>query len=103
MQIEILYFEGCPHWRQSLKELNEVLKMVGIAEEVNLTQVNSIEEAERLEFLGSPTIRIEGSDVEPDIPGSGYGMECRIYWDDGKATGNPPRQWIAAAIDAAQE
>ena len=101
MQIELLYFEPCPHWRHSLKELNDVLHEHGVADEIELIEVKSVEEAQRLEFLGSPTIRVEGLDVEPDIPESGYDIACRTYWIEDEAVEKPPKEWLAAAIDAA--
>ena len=69
-------------------------------EEVRLVKVESHEEAQRLRFLGSPTVRVDGSDVEGGIATEGYGMECRIYWVGGKPTGLPPKEWLSRAIAA---
>lgn len=60
MEIELLYFEGCPTYLTALKNLREVLKEEGTSGEVKMIMVGSEEEAEKLEFLGSPTIRIDG-------------------------------------------
>ena len=101
MEIEVLYFDGCATWRAAVVDLQEVLSELGLEEEVRLVSVESREEAERLRFLGSPTVRVNGKDVEPGIPSDGFGMECRLYWVDGKPTGSPPKLWIRDAIGAA--
>ena len=103
MKIELLYFDGCPHWLEALEEVNAILKEHQLSTEVELIKVTSQEEAEHTSFLGSPTVRIDGFDVELDIPDSGYGMECRIYWVEDRPQGRPPQEWIAAAIEAALE
>ena len=41
---------------------------------------------------------MNGLDVESGVPAEGYGMECRVYWVDGKPTGSPPREWLARAV-----
>ncbi len=101
MEIEVLYFDGCPTWWTAVSDLQEVLSELGLKEEVRLVRVESREEAERLRFLGSPTVRVNGKDVESSIASEGFGMECRLYWVDGKPTGSPPKLWIRDAIGAA--
>ena len=103
MRVELLYFANCPNWRNCFDELNTMLRERGVSDDVELVEVKSNEEANSLEFLGSPTIRVDGMDIELDIPNSGYNMENRVYWVDGIAMGRPPKEWIAAAIDAALE
>ena len=100
MDVELLYFDGCPHTQETLAEVRAALAEAGRADQVRLVKVASLDEAERLRFLGSPTVRVNGRDVESDIPTDGYGMECRIYWVDGKPVGAPPREWLARAIAA---
>ncbi len=101
MEIEVLYFDGCPTLQAAVSDVQEVLSELGLKEEVRLVRVESREEAELLRFLGSPTVRVNGQDVESSIPTEGYGMECRLYWVDGKPTGSPPKPWIKEAIGAA--
>ena len=98
MDIELLYFDGCPSWQNTLADIRAVLAEAGRDEEVRLVRVESHEEAQRLRFLGSPTVRVDGRDVESAIATEGYGMECRICWGGGKPTGLPPKEWLAAAI-----
>ena len=100
MNIELLYFDGCSTWRDALDAIRGVLAEAGRDEEVRLVKVESHEEAQRLRFLGSPTVRVDGRDVESPIATEGYGLECRIYWVGGKPTGLPPKDSLAAAIGA---
>lgn len=102
MDIELLYFEGCPHWIEARKLLNEVLTEQALPDELMLVAVDSNEEAQRQHFMGSPSIRIDGRDVEPGVPAEGFNMECRLYWIDGKPRGVPSREWVAAAIAEAK-
>ena len=89
MDIELLYFDGCSNWWNTLADVRAALTEAGRDDEVRPVKVDSQEAAERLRFLGSPTVRVNGVDVESGIPAEGYGMECRIYWVDGKPTGSP--------------
>lgn len=98
MQVELLYFEGCPNWRAEFDELRNVLDELGCEEPVGLIEVRSAEDAQRLRFVGSPTVRVDGRDVDPDAPDAGFNLECRIYWVNGQAKGRPPREWVAAAL-----
>ena len=101
MKIELLYFDGCPNWQAVLEEIKGLLTAKGLDDQVDLIQVASNQEAESLEFPGSPTIRIDGEDVELDISTSSFQLACRIYEVDGKLQGMPPKEWIDAALDAA--
>ena len=100
MDIELLYFDGCATWQHTLADLRALLTEAGRDDEVRLVKVETMDAAERLRFLGSPTVRVDGRDVESGIPAGGYGMECRIYWVDGKPVGTPPREWLERAIAA---
>ena len=100
MKIELLYFDGCPSWLQTRADADAVLAERGLTDEVTLINVRTNEEANERRFTGSPTLRVDGKDIDPDTPTSGFNMECRIYWVDGKPTGLPPREWIERAIDS---
>ncbi|MBS1679663.1 MAG: DUF2703 domain-containing protein [Actinobacteria bacterium] len=104
MRVELLYFDGCPNHEALLPELRELLAEQGVEDEVELRRVETAEDAERERFLGSPTVRIDGSDVEP---GAGeredFGLKCRLYRLAGEASGTPPRDLIAASIRAGRK
>jgi hypothetical protein len=79
MNVEILYFDGCPTYRTAEKTLEEVLTEQGIEAQVELVAVNTDEEAGRLRFPGSPTITVDGLDLFP-VPDRGtWALGCRTY------------------------
>jgi hypothetical protein len=98
--VELLALEDCPHLEQAHRDLETVLRKGIIETPIQLIFVGSQEDAEFLQFPGSPTIRINGVDVVPqlDLP---VALGCRIYRDsDGRILGSPPIESIRAAIDA---
>ncbi|MBI3952195.1 MAG: DUF2703 domain-containing protein [Acidobacteria bacterium] len=99
MKIELLYFDGCPSYQQALQNLKEVLVEEGLDVAVELVPVSSPEEAKARRFLGSPTIQIDGVDLEgPEAVGSGIGFGCRVYAHDGHLSGWPSKEHIRAAL-----
>jgi hypothetical protein len=80
MRVELLWWEGCPSHPDALADLRAALRAEGIAENaLELRHVGSDDEAERLRFPGSPTIRVDGEDVVPPGEGDPVGLACRVY------------------------
>lgn len=99
MRISLLYFDGCPSYEHALRNLREVMTEEGLDEIVELVHVTSSEEAERLRFVGSPTIQIDGIDLEgPEAASKGVGFGCRVYEDGGRMSGWPTKEQIRAAL-----
>lgn len=99
MRIELLYFEGCPSFKALLPSLRALLRREGVDEEVKLRRVESVEAAERERFLGSPTVRIDGIDIDPGAAErDDFGLNCRIYRSAEGASGIPPEHWITEAV-----
>jgi len=101
MTIELLYLDGCPGHERILPRLRQLARQRG--GQLVLRPVNTPEDAERERFLGSPTVRVDGRDVDPGAGvRSDYGLKCRIYRsaDHGQSP-VPPESWIRAALDAA--
>jgi hypothetical protein len=66
-------------------------------------EVKAAATAQQVGFLGSPTIRVDGQDVEPAARAARvFGMMCRTYTDGGQRTGVPPPEWIRAAVREAK-
>lgn len=105
MKVELLYFKGCPNWQETLRDLQALLSVRKVSEPVKLVEVKSNAQAQELRFIGSPTVRINGTDIEGPLAeeGAQFNLECRIYWVDGKAQGRPPRAWLEAALDAVND
>ena len=102
MTIELLYFDGCPSHEQILPRLRQLARQRGAR--LVLRPIDTPEAAERERFLGSPTVRVDGRDVDPDAAGrSDYGLKCRLYRsaEHGQSP-VPPESWIRAALAAAR-
>ena len=94
-RIEILYFEGCPNHKPAVALTRQVISDLGLEMEVKEVEVRGPEDAGHLRFLGSPTIQIDGVDVEPDARHrTDFGFACRTY--DGE--GLPGREMLVAAL-----
>ena len=102
MTIELLYFDGCPSHAAFLPRLRELLDRAGVQVPVQQRRVQSDEDARRERFLGSPTLRIDGVDVDP---GAGrqtdFGLWCRLYPTADGLRGTPPDEWVLAALQRA--
>jgi hypothetical protein len=95
----VLYFDGCPSYEQLLDHLPRVLEDAGITTPITFREISDSDEAERERFLGSPTIRVDGRDVEPGAEGrTDYGFKCRVYRTTAGLTGLPPYDWILDAL-----
>lgn len=103
MKVELLYFEGCPTYRQAEELIEAVIRSKGIFAEIERAQVKTAEEANRLRFLGSPTIRVDGVDIDPALPSStDFGLKCRVYRNGNRFVGVPPRELLERAIEEAR-
>jgi len=99
MTIELLYFADCPSFPRAAENLEEALRREGLTHTVRMTEVVSAEDAIGKRFLGSPSIRIDGVDVEgPEAEGKVYGYGCRVYARDGSLNGWPSVEQIRAAL-----
>ena len=99
MKIEVLYFDGCPNHRLTVERVREVLREEGIEAAVVEVNVQNEATARNVGFLGSPTVRVNGNDVEPSARSAReYGMMCRTYAVGQKREGAPPKDLIRAAI-----
>jgi hypothetical protein len=79
MKIELLYFDGCPTYEPAEQALKQVLLEEGIESQIQLIAVNTNEEAQRMQFPGSPTIRVNGRNLFPAAQRQDWGRGCRMY------------------------
>ena len=98
MEVEILYFDGCPSYREAQATLEEVLSQGDVTAEVRLVAVDTDEEARRLRFPGSPTIRVDGEDLFPVPDRTEYALGCRIYATAEGPKGSPTAMMLRAAL-----
>jgi glutaredoxin len=102
MLVEILYFDGCPNC-QAVRELVErVITELAISPEIRLVEVPDTDTAERLHFLGSPTVRVDGNDIEPGADARDRFMHaCRVYRTPSGLSGRPDERWLRDALGSA--
>jgi hypothetical protein len=103
MRIEILYFDGCPNYKPAVERVQELLGDEGVSAEVLEINVRELSAAQELGFLGSPTVRVNGLDVEPEArTAREFGMTCRTYSMDGRREGLPSRELLRRAVQHAK-
>lgn len=96
MDITLLYFEDCPSWKVAAERLAII---AAERDDVTLTRgvVDTSEEAERVGFLGSPSIHIDGVDVFAE-PGAQVGLACRRYATPNGPQGSPTLEQLRAVL-----
>jgi hypothetical protein len=99
--IEVLFREGCPHVPLAIARVR--LAAVGHETEIELRliRVQSSEEAVTRRFLGSPSVRVDGDDVEQGVRSVMYGLFGRGYWVADDVDYAPPARWVRCAIEGA--
>jgi glutaredoxin len=98
-QIEVLTFAGCPHAQQALELVERIVAELELEASIRHVDVSDLEQAEAHRFLGSPTIRVNGRDIEPGIgERTDYTLACRIYRTETGANGEPDEHWLRHAL-----
>jgi hypothetical protein len=99
MKIEVLYFDGCPNHKPAVERVQQLLREEGVSAEVVEVNVSDESIARKVGFLGSPSIRVNGLDVEPEARAAHEcGMMCRTYVVNGRREGRPSREMLRQAI-----
>jgi hypothetical protein len=102
MLVELLFWEGCPSYAKAHAQLRASLSEAGLDPDgVILREIETQADAELHRFVGSPTIRIDGVDVQP--PGEEpTGLTCRVYRRrDGRVSPTPDPADVRDALRAA--
>jgi hypothetical protein len=93
--VVVLFFEGCPNHRPAVALAKDAVARVAPHARVEEVEVRDNQDAARHRFLGSPTIQVDGMDIEPEARSrTDFAMSCRIY----SGSGLPPREMIEAAL-----
>lgn len=99
MRIDFLFWRDCPSHPEARELLRDVLQERGVDAEIVEREVLTQDEAEELAFPGSPTIRVDGRDVDPAGAGSRPALTCRIYHlPDGRVSPVPSREQLEEAL-----
>ena len=102
-RVELLFWDGCPSHPQALAELRAAMAELGLdPETVLVREVDTEQRAGRERFVGSPTIRIDGEDVDPPPGDEPIGLTCRVYrLRDGRYSPTPDPATVRAALEHA--
>lgn len=98
-RVEILYFEGCPNHRAARALVEGIAADLHVEPEIDAIEVPDAESAQELRFLGSPTVRVNGHDVEPGAEERrDFVFSCRVYRSERGLSGQPEASWIREAL-----
>ena len=97
MEVQILYFDGCPHWTLMAERLSAALTLTGSEATVVHRVVDTQEASERCRFAGSPLVLLDGRDPFPSTPGA-FGLTCRVYATPDGPQGAPTVEQLTEAI-----
>jgi hypothetical protein len=97
--IEVLYVQDCPHFPGTLALVERVRAVLGIDSELRTSLSVDQAAAEQARFPGSPTVRVDGRDVEPGSePATEYTVACRLYRLEHRFAGQPEERWVREAL-----
>jgi hypothetical protein len=100
--IEVLYVQDCSHYQDTLAMVERVQGELGIDAELRTTLIVDQAAADRAQFPGSPTVRVDGHDVEPGSePATEFLVGCRLYRLEHRFDGHPAERWVREALQRA--
>jgi hypothetical protein len=98
-RVEILYFVDCPNHEPARALVERLARQLQVEPEIDLVEVADSAAAVALRFLGSPTVRVNGVDVEPGAEERrDFAFACRIYRSEGGASEQPEESWVRDAL-----
>lgn len=99
IHLTLRYFDTCPSWQTTYQRLRSVLDEGGLQEaRIELERVETTEDADRLRFVGSPTVLIDGEDAFP-VPSDTYGLTCRVYETPEGFAGSPTTDQLRRVVE----
>lgn len=101
MTIEVFTVAQCPNAQPTLSLLEAIVAEQHFRVQIRHVVVPDEKTARVLQFPGSPTVRVNGRDVEPEHAPTGYGLACRVYREGERSSGVPPARLIRNALKAA--
>jgi hypothetical protein len=100
MKIEVLYLAGCPNHLPAMEIVRETLSSLDREAEIHQTEIRTQAEAEAKGFVGSPSVRINGMDIEPWArTTTTFGLSCRTYMHGSQRGGVPSCEQLRRAIE----
>ena len=103
-RVELLYFDGCPNQEAARALVERIATELAIEADMDLVEIANANAAVQLRFLGSPTVRVDGLDVEPGAEERpDFSLACRVYRTDEGLAGQPDPAWIRDALTRSQK
>jgi hypothetical protein len=101
--VEVLAFPGCPNPARAIALVEGVCAELGSNAEIQILDITDQQTADQARSLGSPTIRVDGRDVEPGAQECvEYLHTCRLYQGKHSLRGLPEEIWLRQALQDAQ-
>ena len=98
--VEVLTFARCPHGEPALALAQRVVEEIAVNAVVRRIDVPDEAAAIKERFLGSPTIRVNGNDIDPAAEErNDYALSCRLYRTSAGVSGQPDEQWLRDALE----
>jgi hypothetical protein len=99
VKVELLWWDGCPSFPETLDDLQRVLAEEGVEAQVELVEVETDEQAQAERFPGSPTIRLDGVDAVEPAETEPFSLTCRVYrLRDGRISATPDPEDLREAV-----
>ena len=97
MLIQLLYFDGCPHWTLAEERMAEAMRKVDRVVPIEKVRIETMDDANRMHFTGSPTILIDGEDPFSEEDATPR-MACRVYPSPAGLSGAPTVDQLVSAL-----
>ena len=99
VRVEVLARRDCPNRGIAITLVERVVGETGVPARIEVVDMSTESQAQRRRFLGSPTVRVDGRDVEPGSNGlSGFTLACRVYRTERGLAGWPDERWVREAL-----
>jgi len=99
VRVEILARQDCPNRGIAISLVERVAEETGVPARIEVVDMTTESQAQRRRFLGSPTVRVDGRDVEPGSGGrAGFTLACRVYRTERGLAGWPEERWVRKAL-----
>ncbi len=96
--VEVLVVSGCPSTELTVARIREAADALGLETNLRFLIVDSEEQAQAMGFKGSPTVKVEGIDVDESAEERPVGLTCRLYPVGDVLEHAPPLSWIRDAL-----
>jgi hypothetical protein len=100
--VELLWWDGCPSSAEAHELVRRAMEDAGLdPDALRSTEIDTDDAAARESFVGSPTVRVDGRDIQPPEGGDAPGLSCRVYHlRDGRVSPLPDPEDIKEALRA---